>query len=71
MVSMMSEAKVLQFPLRNPGLFSPEINSQVLSHSELSRILNAAIRALPYVNDPACREELKTALCELLLSETA
>jgi hypothetical protein len=68
---VIADAKILPFPVRNSGLFSPEINNQVLSQGELSRILNAAIRALPHVNDPACREELKDALCDLILGQTA
>ena len=61
--------KILEFPIRNPSLFSPEINSEVLSNSELNRILIAAIQALPYVNDVTRREDLKRALCDLLLDE--
>jgi hypothetical protein len=65
----MADAKVLEFPIRNRSLFSPEINSEVLSNSELNRILIAAIQALPHINDLTRREELKQALCDLLLSE--
>jgi hypothetical protein len=65
----MANAKLLQFPIRNPDLFSREINEQVLSHSEFNRILYAAIRALPHVDNSHCREELKRALCDLLLYE--
>ena len=65
----MANAKVLQFPMRNPDLFSREINYHVLSCSEFNRILYAAIQALPHVNDPTRREELKRALCDLLLRE--
>jgi hypothetical protein len=61
--------KILEFPIRNRSLFSPEINSEVLSNSELNRILIAAIQALPHVNDVTRREELKLALCDLLLQE--
>ena len=61
----MSPQKVLQFPIRNPDLFSPEINCQILTASEFSRILEAAIRALPHIRDPHLREELKGALCDL------
>ncbi len=61
--------KILEFPMRNPTLFSPEVNYQVLSGSEFKRILYAAIRALPHVNDVTRREELKQALCDLLLHE--
>jgi hypothetical protein len=60
---------ILEFPIRNRSLFSPEINSEVLSNSELNRILIAAIQALPHVNDVTRREELKLALCDLLLDE--
>jgi len=45
----MVTGKLLQFPMRNPDLFSREINYQVLSTSEFNRILYAAIRALPHV----------------------
>ena len=65
----MSSSKVLQFPMRNPDLFSPEINSQVLSTTKLNHILFAAIEALPHIHDLTRREELKSALCELLLPE--
>jgi hypothetical protein len=69
--SSMTVVKVLQFPIRNRALFSPEVNSEVLSNSEFTGVLCAAIRALPHVKDFECREELKRALCELLLDETA
>jgi len=62
---------VARFPIRKPELFSPEINRQVLASGELHRLLYATIRALPYVQDFECREELKRALCELLLSDAA
>jgi hypothetical protein len=65
----MTTGKVLQFPLRNPELFSGEINRQVLSTGEFNRLLYAAIQALPHVRDWGCREELKRALCDLLLNE--
>jgi len=65
----MSAQKVLQFPIRNPDLFSPEINSQLLTGSEFSRILAAAIRALPHIHDSHLREELKDALCDLFRVE--
>ena len=61
--------KILEFPMRNPTLFSAEINYEVLSGSEFNRILYAAIRALPHVNDVPRREDLKRALCDLLLHE--
>lgn len=59
--------KLLQFPLGNPELFSREINSQVLRSSEFHQVLYAAIRALPHVRDLRLREELKQALCDLLI----
>ena len=65
----MASAKLLQFPMRNPDLFSPEINSQVLSTTKLNQILFAAIQALPHIHDLQRREELKSALCDLLLPE--
>jgi len=67
----MEGMRLLQFPMRNPELFSREINRQVLSTSEFNRLLCAAIWALPHVKDPGCREELKHALCDLLLNEDA
>jgi hypothetical protein len=68
----MSAQKVLRFPMRNPDLFSPEINSQLLTAGEFSRILEAAIRALPHIQDSRLREELKDALCDLFrIEETA
>ncbi len=65
----MPNGTLLQFPIRNPDLFSREINYQVLSRSEFNRILYAAIRALPHVKNSRCREDLKRALCDLLLRE--
>jgi hypothetical protein len=65
----MSAQKVLRFPMRNPDLFSPEINSQLLTASEFSRILEAAILALPHIHDSHVREELKDALCDLFRVE--
>ena len=67
----MPSAKVLQFPKRNPYLFTREINAQALGTSELHRVLFAAIRALPHVEDSRWREELKQALCDLLLEQDA
>ena len=67
----MSNGKLLQFPLRNPGLFSGEINRQVLSTGEFARLLYAAIGALPHVKNPRCREELKRAICDLLFNADA
>ena len=66
----MSPAKVVPFPVRNPELFSPEINSQIMG-TELYQVLYATIRALPYVQDRQRQEELKQALCALLLSDSA
>jgi hypothetical protein len=65
----MANGKLLHFPMRDPDLFSRQINYQVLWHSEFNRILYAAIRALPHVRDQRHREELKLALCDLLLCE--
>ncbi|SRR6266536_1344401 len=42
----MADGKLVQFPMRNPDLFSREINYQILSTSEFNRILRAAIRGL-------------------------
>lgn len=66
---MLADAKVLQFPMRNPDLFSREINQQVLRNSEFNLILYAAIRALPHVQNSRLRDELKCALCDLLLRQ--
>ena len=55
--------------MREPYLFTREINSQILSASEVNRVLFAAIRALPHVEDFRRREELKRALCDLLLAQ--
>ena len=63
----MSTGKLLQFPIRNPELFSREINNQVLSTGQFSHILSAAIRALPHVSHLQVWNELKRALCDLLL----
>ena len=60
---------VVSFPVRNPELFSSEINCEILTNSELYRVLYATIRALPYVEHGQRREELKEALCELLLRD--
>jgi len=62
---MMADAKLLQFPMRNPDLFSREINCEVLGSSEFNQVLYAAIRALPHVQNSRLREELKHALCDL------
>lgn len=60
---------VVPFPVRNPELFSPEINCEILASGELYRVLCATIRALPHVRDAQKQEELKQALCELLLKD--
>lgn len=65
----MANRKLLQFPMRNPDLFSQQINQQVLRNSEFNQVLYAAIRALPHVQNFRCRDELKRALCDLLLRE--
>jgi len=65
----MANGKVLQFPMRNPDLFSQEINCQVLRSSEFNQVLYAAIRALPHVSNSGLRQELKQALCDLLLRQ--
>lgn len=65
----MANEKLLHFPMRNPDLFSRQINYQVLSNSEFKGILYAAIRALPHVMDARCREDLQQTLCDLLLQE--
>jgi hypothetical protein len=63
----MANGKLLQFPMRNPDLFSRQINCQVLRNSEFNQVLYAAIRALPHVSNARLRQELKHALCDLLL----
>jgi len=65
----MAVGKLLQFPLRDPYLFSSEINCQILGNSEFNQVLCAAIRALPHVKDPGRQDELKRALCDLLLHD--
>ena len=65
----MANGKLLQFPMRNPDLFSQQINQQVLRNSEINQVLYAAIRALPYVQNSRLREELKQALCDLLIRQ--
>ncbi len=67
----MSNGKLLQLPLRNPDLFSGEINRQVISTGEFARLLYAAIQAMPHVKNSRCREELKRALCDLLFNADA
>ena len=61
--------KVLQFPLSNPELFSREINCEVLRSGELNQVLFAAIRALPHIQNSRLRDELKHALCDLLIRQ--
>lgn len=61
--------KILKFPMRNPALFSAEINCQVLGATSLNHILRAAIQALPHIQDFRSREDLKRALCDLLMPE--
>jgi hypothetical protein len=65
----MANRKLPQFPVRNPHLFSRKINNLVLSQCAFNRIQCAAIRALPDVANSKCHEELKLALCDLLLRE--
>ncbi len=67
----MSNGKLLRFPVRNPDLFSRDINRQVLSTGEFARLLYAAIQALPHVKHQAYREELERALCDLLFNADA
>jgi hypothetical protein len=66
---IMADGKLLQFPMRNPDLFSQQINQQVLRNSEFNQVLYAAIRALPHVQNSRLRDELKHALCDLLLCQ--
>jgi hypothetical protein len=66
---IMADGKLLQFPLRNPDLFSQEINCQVLRNSGFNNVLYAAIRALPHIQDSHLRHELKNALCDLVLQQ--
>jgi hypothetical protein len=63
--------KVIKLPVRNPQLFSPEINRQALAGGKLHCVLYSAIQALPYVQESERRENLKRALCELLLWDPA
>jgi hypothetical protein len=65
------EWKTPAIPGRIPNLFSREINYQVLSNSEFNQILYMAIRALPHIQDLHRPDELKRALCELLLPKMA
>ena len=57
--------ELLRFPLGKHELFSREINCEVLRSSEVNRVLYAAIRALPHVQNSRLREELKSAICDL------
>jgi hypothetical protein len=61
--------KLLQFPVGKPELFSREINCEVLRSSEINQVLYAAIHALPHVQNSRLREELKSALCDLLIRQ--
>lgn len=67
----MVSRNVLDFPLRRPELFSPEINARVLAAGEVGRVLYAAIRALPHVADAQSKQELQQALCELIFQDAA
>ena len=62
---------VLTIPVRNPQLFSAAINREVLAQGKLYALLSSAIQALPYVTDSECRENLKQALCDILLCDQA
>lgn len=62
---------VIELPVRNPQLFSPEVNCQALAGGRLHSVLYSAIRALPYVEESECRENLKRALCDFLLLDPA
>jgi hypothetical protein len=62
---------VIEIPVRNPQLFSPEINRQALAGDKLQRAIYSAILALPYVQDSKHQENLKSALCDLLLWDPA
>jgi hypothetical protein len=61
----------IELPARNPHLFSPEINRQALAGGKLHGVLYFAIKALPYVQESECREDMKRALCDLLLWDPA
>ena len=65
----MAAGRLLQFPLRNPDLFSREINCQVLRNSDFNNVLYTAIRALPHIQNSRLRHELKNALCNLVLHQ--
>ena len=67
---MFSE-NLIPFPLQHTDSFTPEINRQVLASGEFRRLLDAAIAALPYVEDSARAQELKQALCELIAPDLA
>jgi hypothetical protein len=51
----------VSIPVRNPHLFSPDINRQVLANGNLYFLLRSAIKALPYVEQHEHREDLKRA----------
>jgi hypothetical protein len=63
--------QVIELPIRNPQLFSAEINREVLANGKLRYLLSSAIQALPYVSESECRENLKRALCDILLWDRA
>lgn len=63
--------RVITIPVRNPQLFSPVINREVLIQGNLYELLSSAVRALPHVSDPECRENLKQALCDILMHDQA
>lgn len=63
--------RVLELPIRNPRLFSPEINREALAQGKMHALFAAAIEALPYVASADRRENLKRALCDVLLWEQA
>ena len=62
----MSNGKLLQFPLRNPDLFSGEINRQVISTGEFAGLLYAAIRACLAIDLVTSSENADLARAELL-----
>ena len=67
----MFPARVLEFPVRDPQLFSEEVNSRMLADGEFGRLLYAAIKALPHIKDPQSQQDLRDALCDLLLRGAA
>lgn len=62
---------VIELPMRNSQLFSPEINCQALAAGRLHLVLLSAIQAMPYVEESERRENLKRALCDFLLGHAA